>query len=157
MIQVSFPNNNPPPPAEAGGASTTTGKSGTVQEPTMKDVLEELKTMREFYNQLKPKTEDKPAEESTGKTGEKEKEKPNAMVVDYAEFLKSQLGTSYDKELDTLPLDARIKAMKTLLSITNKQKIPIKEMHGNPQGEPAKPAKPVKVNGMNYAELAKKL
>jgi hypothetical protein len=123
-------------------------ESDASTEPTIADLVAEL---AELKKQLATPKEDN--EESESKEKDKSKPKVDALHVDYAEYLKSQMGKNYPKEFDKLPLEVRIPAMKATLNATKSIKPPVKE--GTvPKGTPINTFIP---SGTNYKEIAKKI
>ncbi len=114
-------------------------------EPTIADLVAEIAELKKSL--ATPKKE-----ESEESVPEKDKPKTDPLHIDYAEYLKSQMGKAYPKEFDKLPLDIRIPAMKAVLN-TTKVKPAAKE--GNvAKGTPIDTFKPT---GTNYKELAKQI
>lgn len=114
-------------------------------EPSMQDVLKELAELKKQLEDQK-----KPAEPA--ESDSKDKPKVDPMHVDYAEFLKKQLGKAYSKEFDKLPLEIRIPSMKVVLETIQSVK-PAKEGI-IPKGTPVTPTP---IPGTNYKEIAKKI
>ena len=77
--------------------------------------------------------------------------KPDPLVIEYCEMLKSNLGKDYDTELDKLPIKERINIMKHLNAYKTKMSVS-KEAHvPNPSPSPSK-----KKSGYNFKALGKK-
>lgn len=115
-------------------------------EPNMQDVLKELAELKKQLEEQK-----KPAEPA--ESDSKDKPKVDPMHVDYAEFLKKQLGKTYPKEFDKLPLEIRIPSMKAVLEATQSIK-PLVREGISPKGTPVTPTP---IPGQNFKELAKKI
>lgn len=115
-------------------------------EINMQDVMKELAELKKQLEEQK-----KPAEPA--ESDSKDKPKVDPMHIDYAEFLKKQLGKAYPKEFDKLPLEIRIPSMKAVLEATQSIKPPVRE------GTVGKgtPVDHVKISGTNYKDLASKI
>lgn len=135
-------------PAESESEAEETEESESEEkEPTIKELMAEIADLKK---QLTPSKEE--SEESESEDKGKEKPKVDPLHVDYAEYLKAQMGKSYPKEFDKLPLDVRIPAMKATLSAVVK-KPNVKE------GTVAKgtPIDSFTPPGTNYKDIAKKI
>lgn len=91
-----------------------------------------------------PPVEEKPPVET------EEKEKPDPLLIDFADMLKATLDKEYPKELDKEPLAKRISIMKYLVQMKQTKKVEANV----PMPGPPKESK--KANKVNYKELGKK-
>lgn len=140
-----MPNETQPDSAEPEPEADATEESGT-SEPTIADLVAEIAELKKSLATPKP-------EEPEESVPEKDKPKTDPLHIDYAEYLKAQMGKAYPKEFDKLPLEVRIPAMKATLAATKTQKPPAKE--GNiPKGTPINTFTPP---GTNYKDIAKKI
>jgi hypothetical protein len=152
------------PPAESEGSTEeSSSESEETPDPPSADETDEGTTTKTTETPSEEEseedeTDEEEPEEKPKKKDEKDKDKKprkpvDPVVLDYAEHLKAQLGKEYDKELDSLPLRARISAMKVLVKLKNK---PPNLTEGHPPKGGTTPAKPVKVGGYNFKELGQK-
>lgn len=138
-------------PAESESTETeeTEESESEEKEPTIKELMAEIADLKK---QLTPSKEEPEESESEEKDG-KEKPKVDPLHIDYAEYLKSQMGKSYPKEFDKLPLEVRIPAMKATLGATKQPAKPVKEGTVG-KGTPINTFTPP---GTNYKDIAKKI
>ena len=124
---------------ESGTEESGTEESGT-EEEEVDDVEEESETETE--------TEEKPI-----KDGKDVKDKPDPLVIDYAESLKKSLGKQYDPELDKLGIRERITIMKHLSAMRSKMRAETKK---SAKARIPKPKANAKQHGRSFKTLGKK-